>query len=160
MKQIRVMITTTVIDECDGRTDGVECQGGDHRGVEMTVGTGVGAVPVAELADALAALFASGGGETIARLQVTAPWMFEGDGAPPPDFVPPQESADDAPTLADLAALLGPDADPDVEPRNFEELAALLARRPAGVVRIDQLEELAPLKEALDRQLDRDPDRP
>lgn len=159
MKQIRVMITTTVIDECEGRTDGAECRGGDHHGVEITVGTGVGDVPPAELDAALAQLFASGGAEVIARLQRTAPWMFTGDGAPPPDFVPPVESDDDAPSLADLAALLGPDADPDRAPRNFEELAELMARNGAGIVEISDLEELRPLKDALERALDRDPDR-
>lgn len=157
MKQVRISITTTVIDECEGRTDGAECRGGDHHGVEVTVMTGVGDVPPTQVDEAIMHLVASGGAELIRRLESKAPWMLVGDGRPPADFVPPQESADDAPTAEELAALFG---DPEAAPRNFEELAELMARSEVGIVQISDLEELAPLKDALRRAFEKDPDRP
>lgn len=156
VKQVRISITTTVIDECEGRTDGAECQGGDHHGVEITVMTGVGDVPPDQVDEAIMHLVASGGAELIRRLEAKAPWMLTGDGKPPEGFVPPEESVEGAPSADELAALFG---DPEAAPRNFEELAELMARNDVGMVEISDLEEMAPLRDALRRAFEKDPDR-
>lgn len=157
MKQVRIEITALVIEECPDRPDGAECKGGDHYGVEVGVATGVGGVAPDQVDEAIMRLVASGGAEAIRRLVDRAPWMVTGDGTPPPGFVPPQESTDGAPTAAELAEAFG---DPSAPPRNFAELAAIMARSEGGFVEITDLEELRPLQEALEAELKRDPDRP